>query len=755
MAQYRSALREKGTKCLLGIAREFKNFDENFSKTIDFNEFIQSLQKNQINLNEDESEEIFYYFDRRNQNVINYEDFLLSIRGPTSQFRRNLIKNLFKNIDKRNSGILKANEIISFFNPKMHPDVCTGIKTEEDIYKEFSKTLQDYIFYKGIKNSSLTETEFEDFFTFQSACIPEDEYFKSILSNIWNNHSKFDNELKLIQKKQNNNLNNHSYIVNNQSNQQELYQQISNKSIHEYNQKRPITSQIQQIYPQELLEKTRKKISSRGIRGFIGIQRQFRIMDDNYDKAINQAEFRKAMSDYKMNLNDQECQLLFQLFDTQQHGIIYIDDLIHHLQGNISPFRKKLIEQAYLQLDKYGNQQVSLNDIKNSFYSKCHPDVKTAKRTEDEILGEFLETFELHHNLRVGMKEQLVSKQEFHEYYYNVSSTIENDQHFENIIVNTYKVIFIFFNIIVYILFQLNIYKLYQNNQQQYQQYAPTSYKPQYQNQEHRSRTTQNAPFGTSNTPMDYSTTLRPQSKQSQLQKHINQELPAGSPSWPGYNWQVQQANSVYQQENNGCRMTGQKQSGEEIFNQLKCKVLNRGIRGFLSLNKTYRIIDDEGNRMINIQDFIKVCKDLRTGINEGEFTAVFKLFDQNAIGFIDFDKFLKAITGNMNTFRKNIVMSAFAKLDKTKSAVVDIDDILGAYNVSKHPEVLNGRKNEEEILGDFLDTFEKHHIQWFANNCKSTQVDIDEFVEYYNILSATIEDDKYFEAILRSVWRI
>lgn len=42
-----------------------------------------------------------------------------------------------------------------------------------------------------------------------------------------------------------------------------------------------------------------------------------------------------------------------------------------------------------------------MNEIKNTYSAKCHPDVRVAKRTEDEILGEFLETFELHHNLKV------------------------------------------------------------------------------------------------------------------------------------------------------------------------------------------------------------------------------------------------------------------------------------------------------------------------------------------------------------------
>lgn len=60
-----------------------------------------------------------------------------------------------------------------------------------------------------------------------------------------------------------------------------------------------------------------------------------------------------------------------------------------------------------------------------------------------------------------------------------------------------------------------------------------------------------------------------------------------------------------------------------------------------------------------------------------------------------------------MNKFRLNLVLSAFAKLDKNKNSLIEIDDIIGTYNASKHPDVINGRRTEEEILGNFLDTFE------------------------------------------------
>lgn len=78
-------------------------------------------------------------------------------------------------------------------------------------------------------------------------------------------------------------------------------------------------------------------------------------------------------------------------------------------------------------------------DIKTIYNAKNHPDVRKGQKAEDEILGEFLETFELHHNLKSGMRDQRVSKQEFIDYYANVSATIDDEQYFLTALVNAYK----------------------------------------------------------------------------------------------------------------------------------------------------------------------------------------------------------------------------------------------------------------------------------------------------------------------------
>lgn len=54
-----------------------------------------------------------------------------------------------------------------------------------------------------------------------------------------------------------------------------------------------------------LLEELRQQLASRGARGIVGIQRKFRIMDDNGDHALSVSEFKKAMKECQLNLSDE------------------------------------------------------------------------------------------------------------------------------------------------------------------------------------------------------------------------------------------------------------------------------------------------------------------------------------------------------------------------------------------------------------------------------------------------------------------
>jgi hypothetical protein len=107
----------------------------------------------------------------------------------------------------------------------------------------------------------------------------------------------------------------------------------------------------------------------------------------------------------------------------------------------MNPGRKKLVAQAYKKLDKDGNGWIDINDIKGVYSAKTHPDVLSGKKTEEQILLEFLETFETHHNCRDNeAPDHVVTKEEFEEYYNNISASIDNDQYFELMMNNAWKI---------------------------------------------------------------------------------------------------------------------------------------------------------------------------------------------------------------------------------------------------------------------------------------------------------------------------
>ncbi len=61
------------------------------------------------------------------------------------------------------------------------------------------------------------------------------------------------------------------------------------------------------------------------------------------------------------------------------------------------------------------------------------------------------------------------------------------------------------------------------------------------------------------------------------------------------------------------------------------------------------------------------------------------------------------------------LVIKAFEKLDSNKNGVLEVDDIRGEYDPSENPLVKEGKKTEEEVLSEFLSTFEMHHSAYVS----------------------------------------
>ena len=103
---------------------------------------------------------------------------------------------------------------------------------------------------------------------------------------------------------------------------------------------------------------------------------------------------------------------------------------------------------------------------------------------------------------------------------------------------------------------------------------------------------------------------------------------------------------------------------------------------------------------------------------------------------------------GDLSERRKRLIGLAFDKLDKNGSGVIDPEDVLDCYDASKHPDVISGKKSAEEVLREFLDTFD-------VGGEKDGKVTRNEFENYYKNVSSSIDSDDYFELMIRNAWHI
>lgn len=133
-----------------------------------------------------------------------------------------------------------------------------------------------------------------------------------------------------------------------------------------------------------------------------------------------------------------------------------------------------------------------------------------------------------------------------------------------------------------------------------------------------------------------------------------------------------------------------------DLAEKLRAKLASRGARGIIGLGKSFRIMDDNNSRSLDMYEFTKALKDYMLGFSDGEIKTLFQFFDVDSSGAIDYDEFLRALRGPMNPNRKKIVLQAYKKLDRDGNGYVDINDIKGVYDASRHPDVISGKKSED-----------------------------------------------------------
>jgi len=183
------------------------------------------------------------------------------------------------------------------------------------------------------------------------------------------------------------------------------------------------------------------------------------------------------------------------------------------------------------------------------------------------------------------------------------------------------------------------------------------------------------------------------------------------------------------------------------IIEGLRRRVHQKGLDCIMGLEKFYRSMDADGNGRLEYSEFKEGM--LQQGIlgSDAECKAVFSQFDVDFSGYMDYNEFLSAMKGKLNDVRKAVVDEAFDLLDIDGSGILEPADLKRRYRTFAHPDVRAGIRDEDEVYNEFLD-----HFDTIAGDRQVSKV---EFERYYESMSAVINNDKLFEAMIRNTWHL
>ena len=494
------------------------------------------------------------------------------------------------------------------------------------------------------------------------------------------------------------NLNQNQNNYNKGWSNKEEEQEINNKNVGEayqekFGNRRPGQTEEEAKEEREsaALKKFKKEILNRGRGGLISLNKQFRQFDENNSKTLDYDEFSNALKEYNINLDDDEILKLFNQFDTNGNGIIEYEEFIREIRGPMNEKRKAVVTQAFNKLDIDKSGFIDMNEIKHSYSAKNNPDVRQGKKTEEEVYTEFMDTFKANHLLKAGPRSKRITFEEFLDYYNSISMTVKDDDQFVFLVQNAWK---------------LN--------------------------------------------PNTYS---RPGQHRKDLNKFEDEKDVNNYRNRDFYSSKVPFGVDEKEEENNNNYVKVDKSL--PIIEKLRTIISKRGSRGIMSIRREFMIADDDNSKTIDINEFKKFCHDYRIPLEENEIQILFKELDINKNGKIDYEEFIRGIVGEMNDRRKKVVLQVFKIFDKNQNGLIELDDIRENYNAKFHPDVQSGKKTEDEILAEFLDTFEYQFSLLNDGKTKDGKITMEEFLEYYNNISMSIKDDEYFEEMIKSVYNL
>eukprot|EP01034_Spumella_vulgaris_P024624 gene24624-30992_t len=867
MAKLKSQLAGRGAKGVVGLGRLFKIMDDDGSNSLNFPEFKKAMRECGMTLSDTEIVMLFKRFDRSGTGYVQYNDFLNTITGSLNPKRRKLVNMAFDVLDRDGSGLIDLADIALAYDVSQHPDFKAGKKTKDQVLLEFLAGFD----VGGVSDGQVTREEFANYYTQISSSIERDDYFELMIRNAWHisggegqaaNSSntrvlvtradgsqyveEIKNDLGLRQgdkegmasrlKAQGVNAANISAFDGGDDNKQQLGSSSKvggnmSKSNYttktgnnargsptkakpgKYNQISYEKKETRSAEPSPgiklIIAKIKAEMKSRGSGGFIGLQRRFKIMDDDGSKSLSLSEFKKALKEFKMDLSEVDLRQLFEYFDADSSGSIDFEEFIQGVRDPMTDRRLNLVKLAFNIIDVDGSGIVDGQEIASMYDPSKHPEVLSKRKTPAQVLREFLDTFDVG-----GVKDGMVTREEFINYYTNLSANIDNEDYFELMIRNAWhisggegqsanssnmRVLVTDFtgkettvtlnsdlglkgpddiNGIYSRLAKQGVKDVMAINGKMLKkvnvngvevvtvQGAVSSIEKDDREAKNRpnvgkapvfSRTAvPSAPGAISQPLMMTGSGARPgSSSRGNMAPPSNPNLNIRNSLTHTFQAQGskgqlagQMLNSMQQQTIRQNKETEKDIVGNTLLDVVRVQLLARGPAGIIDLQRKFIEMDTDNSKALDKNEFRAAMQANQVTFSDKQLDTLFAHFDADRSGTIDYVELLNGLRGQLSPKLLVLVHRAFDLMDHSSTGLIDPQLLLTHYDATRHPDVLTGTRRSEDVLKEFLDTFD-------VGGEVPGQITRGEFVNYYSNIAAAVNDDQYLEIILQKVWHL
>ncbi|DBA04153.1 TPA: LOW QUALITY PROTEIN: hypothetical protein N0F65_004261 [Lagenidium giganteum] len=789
----RVVLRERGLKALVELTRNIRLCDEDLDGMLNLAEYKQALKDETFGLSDVDLRCLFKHLDHQHRGLVPVAAVLDVIREPMNPRRAHLVRTAFQSIDQNGSNTLDATEIVQAYDASKHPDVIAGRKREEEVFHEF---LENFDVDVSADNGKIALDQWEQYYQNLSFFVVDDDFFELMIRNTWqltNNQlgSEFyssrvekhlmsaagqvlnpasPNQKRLMRGIMSGNTSRQAFAIL-QPDLQDHHAalMVSEKQgvlHHSITAAGPAGTAMGGAHPylystnkqskelRRVVHQLRTALKDQGAVGFISLQRKFRLMDDDENGSISIDEFQRALKESKVHLPPADVQNLFHYFDANHDGSIDFDEFLLGVREPMNERRTLLVRMAFDIIDKDGNGVLEVSDIVDVYDARKHPDVLSGRKTKHEVFTEFLETFDVDH-----LHDGKITYEEWTRYYTNISASIDDDDYFELMMHNAWHIS------------GGQGWCANTSNRRVLVTHADGStsveevkndigVKKEDVARVLAKQLAARGPLSSTNfyDVLDHTTPRT--SSQVPVRKHssntsqsIAQCLTMDTGANAGSSTTTRRRGSlppgVSTSSSNAALEKREHPVGvQAIITKLRAALKERGAHGFCGLSRKFRIMDDDGNGSISLSEFKKAMQECELNLSDPDLRILFQYFDSDRSGSISLNEFLVGVRDPMSERRMGFVKEAFRLMDKDGNGLLEPSDIVEAYDASKHPDVMSGRKTQDDIFREFLETFDVDGV----HNGKITW---EQWVHYYNNISASIDDDDYFELMMRNAWHI